>query len=119
MIGKFCAVLCGIAATWACAALGLYFFNALTGPMCRFGPSRIARYQVREVEQALTTYAFDNRGCPTGNDELIRNRYISPRGLVDPWGTVIAYACYDDVVIVRSAGPDRLFGTADDITNLP
>ena len=38
--------------------------------------------------------------------------------LVDPWGTAIQLAVLSNgTVLARSAGPDRVFGTADDIGN--
>ena len=33
---------------------------------------------------------------------------------MDPWGTSVAYWCHGEDVEVRSAGPDKLFNTADD-----
>ena len=46
---------------------------------------------------------------------------VGARDFVDPWGTSIVYSCStedpDGDVTVRSAGPDRIFNTADDITN--
>ena len=119
MIGKFCTILCGIAATWACIAVGLFMFRALTRPMCTFSPARRARLQVRDVEQALVQYAIENNRCPWDKNELISGRYVRSAHLVDPWGTAVAYSCSPDDelnVSVTSAGPDRIFGTADDVT---
>jgi len=46
---------------------------------------------------------------------------VGPRDFVDPWGTNIVYSCSTEGpetdLEVRSAGPDRLFNTADDITS--
>ncbi len=41
------------------------------------------------------------------------------RSMRDPWGTVIDYVCLADSTFPEliSAGPDRLFGTGDDISN--
>ncbi|OHB72875.1 MAG: hypothetical protein A2Z25_05210 [Planctomycetes bacterium RBG_16_55_9] len=58
---------------------------------------------------------------------VIKNQY-SPPGvplaqtapeLYDPWGTVLDYRYVpgDHFPLVVSAGPDKTFGTADDITN--
>lgn len=42
-----------------------------------------------------------------------------PQHLCDPWGTVIDYICAADDTCPEliSAGPDKVFGTADDISN--
>jgi hypothetical protein len=38
--------------------------------------------------------------------------------LLDPWGTPLEMSVtHDGVIHLRSAGPDKIFGTADDITN--
>ena len=37
--------------------------------------------------------------------------------VVDPWGTTYAIECRGDDIVVTSAGPDRAFGTADDISS--
>jgi prepilin-type N-terminal cleavage/methylation domain-containing protein len=51
--------------------------------------------------------------------------------IIDPWGTTLRYDYYDELVpdpilrdkgkrafpLITSAGPDRIFGTGDDITN--
>jgi prepilin-type N-terminal cleavage/methylation domain-containing protein len=41
------------------------------------------------------------------------------RSMSDPWGTVMDYVCVPDSTFpeLTSAGPDRLFGTGDDISN--
>lgn len=41
------------------------------------------------------------------------NRLIA--GIVDAWGTALRYEPGDERYVIRSAGPDRVFGTADDI----
>ena len=110
----------GVALTWACAAFGVM---ALThGPFVSHGchrPSKMAKLLVQEADSALLQYQIDANGrCPTPGD-LIKGKYIHARGLVDPWGTVIAYWCLAENVEIRSAGPDKLFNTADDITNHP
>jgi prepilin-type N-terminal cleavage/methylation domain-containing protein len=58
---------------------------------------------------------------------LIQNKYSpvgvsldeSPPEIYDPWGTVLyyRYAAGDNFPELVSAGPDRKFGTVDDITN--
>jgi hypothetical protein len=116
MIRKLCAILCGIALTWTAAAVGLFF---LTGRGCSFVESKvhIAFWRVAGAERALADYSLEHQRCPTTRDDLIGGGYIDAPSLVDPWGTSIAYWCSDDAANVISAGPDRTFGTADDITS--
>jgi hypothetical protein len=53
--------------------------------------------------------------CPTSIYEL-----TSVLGEVagDPWGRSFRMICTDDRVVIVSAGPDGIFGTSDDISNL-
>jgi hypothetical protein len=116
--GRFAAILCGIALTWTCAAVGLVFYNAYNGSHgCRLGGGKIwpAIHRVRTVESALERYWLDHDRCPATKDDLVANGYLSARDLVDPWGRSIAYWCSEDDSSVTSAGPDGAFGTEDDI----
>ena len=72
---------------------------------------------VADVRSSITQYQIDERQCPPSRDVLISDKYVNARQLVDPWGTSIAYWCHDEDVEIRSAGPDKLFNTADDLTN--
>ena len=115
MIKKLCAVLCGIALTWASAAFGLFL---LTADRCTLRASQvqIARWRVREIEDAVSHYWVERGQCPPTSDDLFRHTDVGPSSLIDPWGTSIPYWCSDDGAEALSAGPDRIFGTADDIT---
>jgi hypothetical protein len=109
---RICAILCGIALTWACATVG-FARVWLTG--CRGGGKYTAAKQhVQTVEQVLFQYRADENRWPTTAD-LVYKKYLSPRELVDPWGTVIVYRLSGDFPTVLSAGPDRTFDTEDDI----
>lgn len=58
-------------------------------------------------------------GNPRGINFMIASPYMlnSARELVDPWGTPYHLSLPPDLsVTVFSAGPDRTFGTPDDIT---
>ena len=115
-VGLFYAVLCGIALTWAAAAFGL----ALLGPgSChvRIPHLKTARYLAAETASAVQLFRIVENHCPT-RDALVSRNYVDARELIDPWGTSITFHCTPGGnVIVRSAGPDRLFDTPDDITN--
>jgi len=116
MILRRLAVIGGIALTWMCAFIGLCSLDAF---FVSYGPSKThtARLNVGAVENALWQYMIEFNRCPPGNDDLIRGHYINTAALVDPWGTAIAYSCSsDEDLTAHSAGPDRTFGTADDVT---
>ena len=56
------------------------------------------------------------------SDSLIKNKYETTQALqeiYDPWGTVLEYRYTpgDTFPVLISAGPDKVFGTADDISS--
>ena len=110
------ALACGVLVTWVAAAIG--FCAIYPGIHCG-GPGRSSRGRVREIASGIATYQIDNERspCPT-RDNLIDQKYVARGALVDPWGTSITFHCMPNGdVVVRSAGPDRLFHTDDDVTN--
>ena len=115
MIGRLCAILCGVALTWACAAFGIVAFGELHGHRCSSGNKQALR-RVIATEQAPTMFWIAHRRCPADDDELISADYVAAGELVDPCGTALAYSCSGGDVTVRSAGPDRTLGTFDDVT---
>ena len=55
-------------------------------------------------------------------DSLLKNKYgvaETPLEIYDPWGMALdyRYVSGDNFPVLISAGPDKLFGTTDDITN--
>ena len=119
MIRRFCAILVGIALTWACAATGLFLLNTFSCHGCCGGGSRLHRafLGVREFEQGLTQFEIDHDRCPRNSDELVGGGYVNPRSLVDPWGKSLFFTCKDGEPRASSAGPDHIFGTPDDVKN--
>jgi len=113
-------ILCGVAVTWMCAAFGLLASEMVFGrPGCRLRV-KPAVLQVRDIASAISQYMIDQNRCPRTKDDLIDNQYVVRKTFEDPWGTTITFTCPDgpdDEVRVRSAGPDHIFGTNDDVTN--
>ena len=108
---------CGVALTWTCAAFGLLVTQFVFGSHgC---PSRvtIASLRVRDIDTAIAQYQIDQHRCPIDSDDLVAGKYVNPRGLVDPWNRAIQFTCTDEDTRVVSAGPDKIFGTADDVVN--
>ena len=92
--------------------------------------------QVRECRKTLDKID-ESLITSLGDDKQPRNITITYPGgitkayplfkIVDPWGTVLKYDYYDEVIldprsrrtfpVITSAGPDRRFGTTDDISS--
>lgn len=85
------------------------------------------RASIRATEQSVTTvrraieqYAIDNRNTyPENLDVLITERILEPGSLEDAWGERLYFSGQADSAgnpyVLLSAGPDREFGTEDDI----
>jgi hypothetical protein len=105
-------ILCGIALTWFCAAFGLFMMTA-PNP-CRATPSSV-QYKVDDLANAVATFQIERDRCPTTWSDLVDGAHVRARTLVDYWGTKIVFSCSAEEILVTSAGPDRRFGTGDDI----
>jgi hypothetical protein len=101
-------------------------------------PESRTRFAMSDLGYAISIYPDSHKSMPPTSDNrllaallekepptpLEKNHtidfrsYLNPNGeIVDGWGTPlrIAFSGFDDFKIT-SAGPDRVFGTSDDIT---
>ena len=74
------------------------------------------------IENAIQVYAMQHHGkLPVSLDELVesddtdRPPLLKKKDILDSWGEPIEYECEESKYILRSSGPDRKMGTADDI----
>jgi hypothetical protein len=98
-------------------AAGLTAINVIIAARYRLATARnmTSRVHLREIRTAAQLAMVDGtKACPTF-DDLVRGRYLSPDRHDSP--ETIRIDCEDDDVIVRSAGPDALFGTPDDLSS--
>ncbi|HMI93639.1 MAG TPA: prepilin-type N-terminal cleavage/methylation domain-containing protein [Polyangiales bacterium] len=72
--------------------------------------------RARTLQSAVSMYMFAPEAeCPTVED-LLRSRVIDPTTDTDDgWGNAFAIECEENVIHVKSAGPDETMGTEDDI----
>jgi hypothetical protein len=88
---------------------------------CRFGPRKSMETRARTIRAAVMNWQSSNvnkaeRDCPSV-DTLIVGRHLDPEcAKTDTWGSPFHVLCKTDKVVVISSGPDRKFGTADDIS---
>jgi len=72
----------------------------------------------RTIASAVELYNSENARCPTMTD-LVDERILLPeKRLRDPWNVEFRIVCAGASILVESAGPERKFGTADDLSNL-
>lgn len=113
----------GLVAGIAAVLLGVSI--ALAARIDVFGAPRSSRVNettaaIRTVEQALVHWQADNAtaSCPADAATLASENYLvhAPR---DAWGHPLHFDCPGqhnrDGADVSSAGPDGVFGTADDL----
>ncbi|MCA9602391.1 MAG: type II secretion system protein GspG [Myxococcales bacterium] len=93
------------------AAVGVAVF-----PM--FGKAKIkqAKTDTKTLQSAVELFLVNGgEGCPTVDDMLQSGELKKGTNTEDPWGTAFQINCEGDDVTVTSAGPDKQFGTEDDI----
>jgi hypothetical protein len=77
---------------------------------------RGAHAQLRSGSTALLHYRLGQLECPSSLEPLVEEGLLQQGADRDPWGTPIeVMGCTEVAEALRSAGPDRRFGTADDI----
>jgi hypothetical protein len=101
----------GVTLTLAAAAFGLYRLMDGTQTHCSRGPA-VVRGVVAEVSQAAQQFAVEQGRCPEDTRELVKQGNLR-RQVRDAWGNELRLFCRTAV----SSGPDRSFGTADDIAS--
>ena len=81
-----------------------------------------ARATVQSVSEAVTSYYIGKKKMPTSLSQLVEGSDDEPPvldggegALEDPWGNELKYEVKGKRFVVTSAGPDREFGTEDDI----
>jgi general secretion pathway protein G len=100
--------------------IGLLSAAIAVGVMKTFNESRvktatIACNQLRSAVQAHFINHPEESDCPTPARMQEAHELDAAMSLRDPWGMPYALECQSDEVIAISAGPDRSFGTQDDI----
>jgi hypothetical protein len=108
----------GVAATWLCAGFGAWCVRIAFGGVCHRSPAYITSVRVTEVEQDVDDFVLSEGRCPASIDELVEKRYL--KGRLDAWQTPLFIGCWGQnrpgpLIVVRSAGADRVFSTSDDI----
>jgi hypothetical protein len=77
------------------------------------------RWRIKTLRSALSAYRVEvDDSCPPSLPELVEHRFL-PAPL-DAWEQPLSFVCpgtHDPDGDVSSAGPDQLFGTADDINS--
>jgi hypothetical protein len=75
------------------------------------------RLEPREALAVVDSFIIDHGRCPNAERELVAEGRLD--SLRDRWNQRLFYTCVHTaselVVEVRSAGPDRVFWTADDV----
>ena len=94
-------------------------------PLPKPTPAAMAREELRILKAALEDFKRDCRRYPSteeGMESLVHNPgtflWNGPYLTIlkpDPWKHRYGYACRDESILIRSAGPDGIVDTADDL----
>jgi general secretion pathway protein G len=102
------------------ALIGLLTAAIALGVMKTFNEGRIktatiACHQLRTAVQTHFINHPEEPDCPTPARMQEARELDAAMSLRDPWGTPYAVECQSDEIVAISAGPDRAFGTEDDL----
>jgi hypothetical protein len=76
----------------------------------------LTQANMETVAREIISYAAGDQGLPEDLKPVQRSRPSLGMGLLDAWGRAIKYERLSDSAFrLRSAGPDGVFDTADDI----
>ncbi len=110
------------------AILGILAGVAVVGLGNRTKTANIAatRTSIKAIQTAIDIYEVDNGAYPATLQALLtkgsENNWNGPyikdgRMPQDAWGTEFGYTLKTDTYEIKSAGPDKQMGSADDLSN--
>lgn len=77
---------------------------------------KLTEVNMESLARVILGYATGEQGLPEDLKQLQRSRPSLGMGLLDAWGRAIKYEKISDTAFrLRSAGPDGVYDTADDI----
>ena len=102
-------------------SLGIVLALSLLSCDARFkaAQQKQAQIDVQALASAAEVYRVDHskEPCPTVEKLRTTNTISEASKLTDPWDTTYRLVCTDTDVTATSAGPDKTFGTADDVSS--
>jgi len=83
------------------------------------------RLTIQSTGDAIRHFEVDNGAYPDSLDQLLNDTgqptwqgpYLEKRLPLDAWGVGLSYSKSENSFVISSSGPDKQFGSADDITN--
>jgi type II secretion system protein G len=76
---------------------------------------RATEMEMRGIIAAIYNYRLANYSLPSSLKILVDEGYIKSEALKDEWGTDYKFSLANNEITITSAGPDKKFGTKDDI----
>lgn len=86
-------------------------------PQLKKARIRTTRADAEKVRSAASMFVAENsdKDCPN-TDDLVKEGFLDKgKRINDAWDTAFEIKCEGDNIQVSSAGPDKQFGTPDDI----
>lgn len=94
-------------------AIGMANYSQIQNSALR----QAAQAEMKQFAVAVTGFKMDYNRAPADLDELLTGGYITKSLATDPWGMDYQLEANAETsgLRVHSAGPDKKFGTADDL----
>ncbi|MBN2383427.1 DUF4388 domain-containing protein [bacterium] len=74
------------------------------------------RLKFDRIQYALKIFYLNNRSFPSSLDRLVNDKYLTQQDILDVWGNAFDLSSSDLDNEIRSAGPDGIMHTPDDIS---
>lgn len=76
---------------------------------------RATEIEMRGIIASMYSYRLSTYSLPRNLKILVDEGYIKSNAMYDEWNTEYSFQTFGNRVVIKSAGPDKKFGTRDDI----
>lgn len=76
---------------------------------------RATEIEMKGIIASMYSYRLSTYSLPRSLKTLVDEGYIKSNAMYDEWNTEYSFQVSGNKVVIKSAGPDKKFGTRDDI----
>ncbi|MCX8029210.1 MAG: type II secretion system protein GspG [Brevinematales bacterium] len=76
---------------------------------------RATEIEMKGIIASIYNYRLSTYSLPKSLNELVKEGYLKSTALYDEWNTEYKFQSIGNKITITSAGPDKKFGTKDDI----
>lgn len=76
---------------------------------------RATEIEMKGIIASMYSYRLSTYSLPRSLKTLVDEGYIKSNAMYDEWNTEYSFQVSGNKIVIKSAGPDKKFGTRDDI----